>query len=104
MGWLMVCFDLPVGTKQERKRATDFRKFLLDDGYDMVQFSVYARPCVTFARQETHLRRLELNVPCEGSVRAIFITRAQWERMYSIMGKPAVESPPEKIPEQLQFW
>lgn len=77
MGWLMVCFDLPVLTKAERKRATQFRKFLLDDGYDMIQFSVYARPCVTFARQQTHLRRLELNVPPEGSVRAIFVTRAQ---------------------------
>jgi len=104
MGWLMVCFDLPVTTKLERKRATKFRKFLLDDGYDMVQFSVYARPCVTFARQETHLRRLELNVPEEGSVRALFITRAQWERAYSIMGKPAKKTDSEKLPEQLQFW
>jgi len=104
MGWLMVCFDLPVGTKIERKRATQFRKFLLDDGYDMIQFSVYARPCVTFARQETHLRRLEANVPPDGSVRAIFITRSQWERMYSIEGTPAVEKEPESFPQQLQFW
>ena len=104
MGWLMVCFDLPVGTKKERKNATQFRKFLLDDGYDMIQFSVYARPCVTFARQETHLRRLELNVPPEGSVRALFVTRAQWERMYAIEGSPAEEIVPERIPEQLQFW
>lgn len=104
MGWLMVCFDLPVQTKIERKRATQFRKFLLDDGYDMVQFSVYARPCVTFSRQQTHLRRLELNVPPEGSVRAIFVTRAQWERAYSIMGSPAEPVVPRKIPKQLQFW
>ena len=100
----MVCFDLPVGTKQERKRATQFRKFLLDDGYDMIQFSVYARPCVTFARQQTHLRRLELNVPPEGSVRAIFVTRAQWERAYSIVGKPAKVAPAEKIPTQMLLW
>ena len=104
MGWLMVCFDLPVSTKSERRRATQFRKFLLDDGYHMIQFSVYARPCVTFARQQTHLRRLELNVPQEGAVRAIFITRAQWERAYSIMGKPAKAEPLEQIPTQLQFW
>ena len=104
MGWLMVCFDLPVLTKQERKRATKFRKFLLDDGYNMIQCSVYARPCVTFARQQTHLRRLELNVPPEGSVRAIFVTRAQWERAYSIMGRPAEIKPPETMPTQLQFW
>ena len=55
MGWLMVCFDLPVMTKKQRKVATQFRKSLLDDGYQMIQYSVYARPCVTFSRQQTHL-------------------------------------------------
>lgn len=104
MGWLLVCFDLPVGTKIERKLATDFRNFLLDDGYMMIQFSVYARPCVTFARQQTHLRRLEEHVPEDGSVRAIFITRAQWQRAYSIQGKPNTRSNPEDFPEQLQLW
>lgn len=104
MGWLMVCFDLPVITKQQRKSATQFRKWLLDDGYQMIQLSVYARPCVSFARQETHLRRLELSVPAEGSVRALFVTRAQWERAYSIEGAPAEEKSPEQFPQQLQFW
>ena len=104
MGWLMVCFDLPVVTKKQRKVASTFRKQLLDDGYQMIQWSVYARPCVTFSRQQTHLRRLELMVPEEGSVRAIFITRAQWERTYAIEGSPAKEASPQKIPEQLLLW
>lgn len=104
MGWLMVAFDLPVKEPEERKRATNFRKFLLDDGYQMIQFSVYARPCVTFARQETHLRRLRMHIPEEGSVRAIFITRAQWEKAFIIHGRPAKEVPSEKIPEQILLW
>ena len=62
MGWLIVAFDLPVGTKKQRKAATDFRKWLLDDGFQMVQFSVYVRSCVSFARQETHLDRLKKNL------------------------------------------
>lgn len=104
MGWLMVAFDLPVKTKEERKRATDFRKFLLDDGYQMMQLSVYIRPCVTASRMETHLRRVKMGVPPEGSVRAIYITRAQWERSWVIHGKPAVEAEPEKMPEQIMLW
>ena len=104
MGWLMVAFDLPVVTKQERKRATDFRKFLIDDGFQMIQFSVYARPCVTFARQETHLRRIRQAVPPEGSIRAIYITKAQWERAYIIHGKPAVVVKAEEMPEQILLW
>ena len=43
--WMMVLFDLPVLTKKERKAATKFRKFLLDQGFEMSQFSVYMRFC-----------------------------------------------------------
>jgi len=100
----MVAFDLPVKTKEERKRATGFRNFLLDDGFMMIQFSVYARPCVTFARQETHLRRVRLAVPNEGAVRAIYITKAQWEKAFIIHGKPAKETSAEEMPEQIMLW
>jgi CRISPR-associated protein Cas2 len=104
MGWLLVAFDLPVGTKAQRKLAHDFREFLKDDGFLMVQWSVYARACVSFARQETHLDRLKKNLPPEGSVRTWFVTRAQWQASYVIHGKPAVEVPPEEMPAQIQLW
>jgi CRISPR-associated protein Cas2 len=104
MGWLIVAFDLPVGTKQQRKQAHDFREYLIDDGFQMLQFSVYARACVSFARQETHIERLKRNLPPEGSVRAIFVTRAQWERSFIIHGSPAAEQSPEDLPEQMQIW
>jgi CRISPR-associated endonuclease Cas2 len=70
----------------------------------MMQFSVYARAGVTFARQETHIDRLKKYLPPEGSVRAIFVTRAQWERSYIIQGAPATEAEAEEIPEQIQLW
>ena len=104
MGWLMVAFDLPVVEPEQRRRATQFRKFLLDDGYLMIQWSVYARSCVSFARQQTHLQRLKAHVPAEGCIRAWYITRAQWERSYVIHGSPAREGPPEDMPEQIQLW
>ena len=43
--WLFVLFDLPVGTKKERKAATKFRLSLLDMGFEMSQFSVYLKFC-----------------------------------------------------------
>ena len=104
MGWLVVAFDLPVMSREQRKRATDFRNFLIDDGYQMIQYSVYARACVTFARQETHLSRVKQNLPEEGSVRAVFVTRAQWERSFVIQGSPASEAEAEDMPEQIQLW
>ena len=104
MGWLMVAFDLPVITKKQRKAATAFRNFLLDDGFAMMQYSVDIRPCVTFARQETHIDHVKKNLPPEGSVRAVFVTRAQWERSFVIHGAPAQQGSAERMPEQLQFW
>ena len=104
MGWLLVGFDLPVLTHEQRKCATDFRNFLLKDGFLMIQFSLYARPCVSFARQETHVSRVRAHVPEEGHVRILFVTRAQWERATIIQGKPAKDVEPEQIPEQCQLW
>ena len=104
MGWLIVAFDLPVLSKTQRKAATAFRNFLIDDGFQMIQFSVYARPCVTFARQQTHFDRLRRSIPPEGKVRAFFVTRSQWERAFIIHGSPAQEAPAELIPEQIQLW
>ena len=41
--WMMVLFDLPVVESDERKAATDFRNFLLDNGFAMVQYSIYIK-------------------------------------------------------------
>ena len=104
VGWMIVAFDLPVVEKEERKAYTNFRKFLLEDGYQMIQFSVYARSMVSHARMETHLRRLQTNLPPEGSIRAIYVTQAQWERSFALHGKPIEKTDPESLPGQLQFW
>lgn len=102
MGWMLVAFDLPVSTKDERKCASEFRKFLLEDGYKMMQFSVYVRAVVSHARMETHLRRLKHEIPPDGQVRVIFITQSQWERSYVCNGKSLICA--EKMPEQMQLW
>ena len=47
---ILVFFDLPVKTKAERRRATRFRKDLIDDGYIMLQLSVYSRICKGVSR------------------------------------------------------
>ena len=79
MAWVMVFFDLPVGTPEERRDAANFRKDLVKDGYFMVQFSVYARPCGTADRVETQVRRLKSKIPAKGSEGCTL--DAQWGRM-----------------------
>lgn len=86
--WLFVFFDLPVGTKTERRNANRFRNFLQKDGYMMIQLSVYARICNGQDRLDKHLRRLKANIPEKGSVRAMQITDKQYERMKILVGEP----------------
>ncbi len=79
--WIMVFFDLPVATKIQRRRAAKFRKWLIKDGYIMLQFSVYARICNGVARANKHITRLEKIIPPEGSVRSLMITDKQYGKM-----------------------
>src|SRR3546814_3979615 len=56
--WIFVMFDLPVGTKKQMHDATKFREFLLDQGFEMSQFSVYARFCNGKDSFDSHLGRI----------------------------------------------
>lgn len=102
MAWVLVFFDLPVGTPEERRDANNFRKDLIRDGYMMVQFSVYARPCGTADRVETQVRRLKSKIPEKGEVRGLMISDAQWGRMIIVRSQQKAEA--EKMPAQMQFF
>lgn len=83
---LMVFFDLPVTTREAKRAYSQFRHFLLDDGYDMVQWSVYARVVNGQDAVEAHLKRLAANLPPEGSVRALQLTEKQFASMMVLVG------------------
>lgn len=82
---LFVTFDLPVQTNEERKVATKFRKFLIDEGFLMLQFSVYARFCRNDTEYVKYLRRIKKNSPdTTGSIRVFKVTERQFQDMYII--------------------
>jgi CRISPR-associated protein Cas2 len=85
---IFVFFDLPMVTKNERKIYQVFRKFLLKDGYTMIQFSVYCRICNGEDAITKHLERLEQNLPAKGSVRFLQITEKQYSNMKFLVGQP----------------
>lgn len=84
--YLFVFFDLPVKIKKERRDATRFRKFLVNDGFDMMQLSVYSRVCRSQDAVDKHLARVEKNLPPKGSVRALQVTEKQFARMKLLVG------------------
>ena len=85
--WLFVFFDLPVGTKAERRDASRFRNFLKDDGFMMLQYSVYARVCRAEDGAMKHVARVTRNLPGKGSVRSLQVTDRQYGRMRLMLGQ-----------------
>ncbi len=100
--WVVALFDLPVDTKIARRNYARFRKFLLKDGFLMMQFSVYARHCPSEENALVHMQRVEANTPPDGEVRIITITDKQFERMRIFLGKR--RKAPEKAAKQLEFF
>jgi CRISPR-associated protein Cas2 len=72
---LLVFFDLPMVTKTEKRAYVQFRRFLLNDGYDMIQFSVYGRILNGRDAETKHLARLTQNLPPDGSIRSMTVTK-----------------------------
>lgn len=85
--WLIVLFDLPVGTKKERKAATRFRHQLLDLGFEMSQFSVYLRVCAGKEQAESYCRKVEKAMPSAGKVHIVAITDKQYENIRTYRGR-----------------
>lgn len=75
---LLVFFDLPVTTKPQLKRYRDFVKYLKNDGYIRVQYSVYAKLCINKDCAKTAAKRLLLCAPSEGDIRYMIITENQY--------------------------
>ncbi len=84
---LMVFFDLPVKRAADRKAYSRFRQFLLKDGYDMIQFSIYARICNGLDAVEKHTQRLKQNAPGKGSVRYMTVTEKQFVDIQVLIGE-----------------
>jgi len=72
MGWLIVAFDLPVGTKGQRKAAHDFREWLKDDGYRMLNGVGTRRGLRDLCAAADARRSRETEPPARGAAYARF--------------------------------
>jgi len=99
--WMLVMFDLPVVEKSDRKAATKFRNFLLDQGFGMAQFSVYYRMVSGKENGQTLERKIRKNLPEYGSIQIVSITDKQYENIKTFKGKQRED--PEKKQQLLLF-
>jgi len=100
---LMVFYDLPVLSKADKKAYARFHKFLLRDGYDMIQFSIYARLCNGQDAVDKHAFRLTAHLPPGGSVRCMQVTEKQFTAIRVLVGTKTKKEDPA-LARQLSFF
>lgn len=88
---LMLFFDLPMNTKEERRIYTKFRKYLISNGFSMLQYSVYAKIFPNHTSLIQYTVGLKRNLPIKGSVRIMSVTEKQYEKMLILVGGKTIQ-------------
>lgn len=84
---VFVMFDLPVETEKARKDYRQFRKFLLKNGFLMLQESVYCKLVQNSTMADSVAELVRKNKPPDGLVQLLKITEKQFARMEYIVGE-----------------
>ncbi|MBW1606361.1 CRISPR-associated endonuclease Cas2 [Lactobacillus sp. Sy-1] len=84
---LMIMFDLPTETSEQRRNYRHFRKDLLKEGFFMMQYSVYVKVCTSRQSAKFTENRLTVLAPKEGLVQSFMLTERQYQDMKFISGK-----------------
>ena len=83
---LIVFFDLPTKTKKDRKVYTLFRKKLMENGFFMLQYSVYCRICKGVQLSKKYIEYVKKVTPSKGNIRILQVTDKQFSSMELIVG------------------
>ena len=84
---VLVMFDIPTKSKEDRKNGVKFRQLLIKEGFMMLQFSVYMRICKGVASANNYLDKLKLILPPKGHIRALMLTEKQFDNMRLLLGQ-----------------
>lgn len=82
----MVFFDLPTLNYLDRRAYTKFRKFLIKNGFLMLQESVYCKLALNGTVSDAVIKKIKQNKPPEGLVQVLTITEKQFSKMEMITG------------------
>ena len=84
---VIVFYDLPTETAKERKIYRKFRKSLIDNGFIMLQESVYAKLALNMQIANSIKQSVYKNKPSQGIVQLLIITEKQFENIEYIVGQ-----------------
>lgn len=83
----IVFFDLPNVYYNDRRNYNLFRRFLINEGFIMLQESVYSRICLNSIQADLLLSKIRKNSPNKGIIQVLNITERQYANICYIIGK-----------------
>lgn len=84
---LMLFFDLPMQTSKDKREYNRFHKYLLRNGFIMMQKSVYTKLVINNVMSATVKQRIRENVPNDGIVEMLEITENQFSKIEYLVGE-----------------
>lgn len=84
---IIVFFDLPSVTDEDKREYLRFRKLLIKSGFLMLQESVYSKIALNTTSSDSLVKYIKTNKPKEGLVQVLVITEKQFSKMEYIIGE-----------------
>lgn len=84
---ILIFFDLPTITAADRRAYTGFRKYLIKNGFIMLQESVYSKLALNSTVCDAIVQNVRKNAPNDGLVQILTLTEKQFSRMEMITGE-----------------
>lgn len=84
---VVVFFDLPTLTLEDKRNYRKFRKALIKNGFIMMQESVYCKLITSPSVENSVKNLIESNKPQSGVVQLLTVTEKQFSKMEYILGE-----------------
>lgn len=88
---VIVMFDLPIVKEEERREYRIFRKYLVKNGFLMLQESIYTKIAQNSTAAESIVSGIRNNKPKDGLVQVLKITEKQYSKIEYIVGEHITE-------------
>jgi len=83
----IVFFDLPNIYAKDKRNYLKFRKYLINEGFIMMQESVYSKIILNSQQSILLIDRIRKNAPSKGLIQVLTITEKQYSQIEYIIGE-----------------
>lgn len=88
---LLICFDLPRNTKENRKAAAKYHKKLIELGFTMKQLSMYEREVRQKSTRDRVIKVLKDELPKAGSITLYLLPNEVNDSQITILGRESIK-------------